>query len=100
MRGWILTLAATTVATAIAIAVNLATDGRHHPWAWIATVVLTALGGALSEWQRRRDVRKAEGLTPPSDPRPTPPHVIQTAVAGEGASVQQAAGDINNSTSS
>ncbi|WP_447003717.1 hypothetical protein ACRAKI_29295 [Saccharothrix isguenensis] len=44
MARWVWPAAAGVVTSATGVAVNSATDAGASPWAWVAVVVLTALG--------------------------------------------------------
>lgn len=44
MAGWVWPAAAGVVTSATGVAINLATDVGASPWAWVAVVVLTAVG--------------------------------------------------------
>lgn len=56
---------APTVATAVvtsgaAVAINLATEWKTNPWAWVAVVVATALVAVAAMWLGRRHTAAAE----------------------------------------
>jgi 23S rRNA U2552 (ribose-2'-O)-methylase RlmE/FtsJ len=44
MAGWVWPAAAGVVTSATGVAINLATDVGASPWAWVAVVLLTAVG--------------------------------------------------------
>jgi hypothetical protein len=44
MARWVWPAAAGVVASATGVAINLATERAENPWAWVAVVLLTALG--------------------------------------------------------
>ncbi|MEV6072047.1 hypothetical protein AB0L82_36375 [Nocardia sp. NPDC052001] len=48
------TAATALVTTALAIAINLATDGEHSPWLWAGVGALTLTSFALSMWLHHR----------------------------------------------
>jgi len=48
------TLAATLLTTAVAVAVNVATEWKTAPWAWVAVAVMTVASAAVSVWLHRR----------------------------------------------
>lgn len=53
-RVWGPTLLTAATSTAIAIAVNFATDSKTNSWAWIAVAALTVLAFIGSLWLHRR----------------------------------------------
>ena len=48
MSRWVWPAAAGVVTSATGVAINLATDGRANPWAWVTVVLLTALGVVIA----------------------------------------------------
>jgi hypothetical protein len=44
MARWVWPTAAGVVTSATGVVINLATDLKDNPWAWVAVVVLTAVG--------------------------------------------------------
>lgn len=119
MARWVWPAAAGVVTSATGVAINLATDGRANPWAWVAVALLTALGVvvALRVVPAARPERAAE---PEPKPRSgvynsisgtvngavvqagdlgavtvnSPTTVNQTAIAREGSTIHQAGRDI------
>ncbi len=65
MARWVWPAAAGVVTSATGVAINLATDGRSNPWAWVAVVLLTALGVAVA-------LRMAPAEAPPAEPAAEP----------------------------
>lgn len=62
MSRWVWPAAAGVVTSATGVAINLATDGRANPWAWVTVVLLTALGVVIA-------LRvQAPAPTPPAEP--------------------------------
>ncbi|MCC8248564.1 hypothetical protein [Saccharothrix luteola] len=61
MSRWVWPAAAGVVTSATGVAINLATDGRANPWAWVTVVLLTALGVVIA-------LRVQAPAPPPTEP--------------------------------
>ena len=85
MRRWLIPLSIAFVSTASAVAVNFATDQRFQLWTWPAVAILTIVGAVLDQRARRQDAQ------------PTKPQIKQSAIASGNATINQSAGDINQS---
>lgn len=69
MARWVWPASAGVVASATGVAINLATDQGDNAWAWVAVVLLTALGVVVGA-----RVGSAAGAPAPQEPpRPQPP---------------------------
>ncbi|MFD1151533.1 hypothetical protein [Saccharothrix hoggarensis] len=119
MARWVWPAAAGVVTSATGVAINLATDGGTNPWAWVAVVLLTALGVVIA-LRVPRAAPKPPAAEPPA-PRSSVSNVIrgdvagpvlqvgdvdsisvnspstvnQTAIARDGGTVHQAGRDVN-----
>ncbi|HEY8374237.1 MAG TPA: hypothetical protein VIL00_15985 [Pseudonocardiaceae bacterium] len=51
-RAWLPALVGAVVGTALAVLVNLATEWKSNPWAWVAVVVLTLTSAGVTFWLR------------------------------------------------
>lgn len=49
--------------SAAAVAINLATDWKTNPWAWLAVVVVTMLAAVVALWLDRRNLTPSANLT-------------------------------------
>ncbi|GAB2985736.1 hypothetical protein GCM10027184_42210 [Saccharothrix stipae] len=58
--------AAGVVTSATGVAINLATDGRANPWAWVTVALLTALGVVIA----LRVAPAARAAEPTAEPAP------------------------------
>ena len=85
LRSGLLALAAAVVSSALAVVVNLATEWKANPWAWIAVALLTILTYAVTLAM--------------SDSRRTGTHhpitTVQDQKIGDGSIGIQAGGDVN-----
>lgn len=88
MGRWHVSLIAAVVTTAVAVAINIATELKTEAWAWIAVGVLTIALAGVTVLMHRLDTRTTTDQPPAG--------VNQTAVAFGDATIQQAGGDIHN----
>src|SRR4051812_1519170 len=72
MARWGWPAAAGGVDSLIGIAVNLATEWKLNPWAWVCLVVLTGLG-VVATMKVQATSSSAAPQPPPPTPTPTPP---------------------------
>ncbi|MFC6092512.1 hypothetical protein Q5530_19485 [Saccharothrix sp. BKS2] len=119
MARWVWPAAAGVVASATGVAINVATDLSANPVAWVAVVLLTALGVVVA--MRVQDGPRPAGGPAPARPRAevhnsvsgtvhggvvqagdlgsvtvnSPTTVDQTAIARDGGTVYQAGRDVN-----
>ncbi|PZS22983.1 MAG: hypothetical protein DLM61_24860 [Pseudonocardiales bacterium] len=50
----VVTVATAVLTSAIAVVINLATEWKTNPWAWLGVVGLTVLSAAVSLWLAHR----------------------------------------------
>jgi len=80
------TVATAVVTSGIAIVINLATDWKTNPWAWLAVVVLTAATAGVALWLNKAQ----EPPAPASLDRSVTGDVSNsTVITGDGNQVQR-----------
>ncbi|QFZ22644.1 hypothetical protein [Saccharothrix syringae] len=119
MARWVWPAAAGVVASTTGVVINLATDLATNAWAWVAVVVLTALGVVVG--MRVQPAAAGPAAAPEVRPQPSvhnsvsgtvhggvvqagnldsvtihsPTTINQNAVARDGGTVYQAGRDVN-----
>lgn len=56
------TAAVAVVGSAMAVVINLATEWKTEPWAWVAVALLTAVAAGVGLWLSRAQTRPQPGL--------------------------------------
>src|SRR5689334_15706346 len=68
MARWVLPTATGVVTSATGVIINVATDLKTEPWAWVGVVALTGLGVVLALRVRPTAPQAATPQTPPPTP--------------------------------
>ncbi|QTR01278.1 hypothetical protein J7S33_17560 [Saccharothrix algeriensis] len=61
MRVVVPTLVVAAVSSGLAVVINLATEWKTNPWAWVGVVVLTLAAAGVSLWSSRSQGADAPG---------------------------------------
>jgi hypothetical protein len=84
------TVAIAVMTSAVAIAVNLATEWKHNLWAWLAVAAFTLLTAGVTLWLHHRQV----GDT--SEPRNGIGPVVNNSFIGrDNIQIDRTGGDVN-----
>lgn len=85
------TVATAMVSSAVAISVNFATEWKHNLWAWLAVLVLTAIGGGVALWLEHR--QSSVMSKPPLDC--VGPVVNDAVIGRDNIQIAEAGRDVN-----
>ena len=86
------TVAVAVVASALAVVINLATEWKTNPWAWVGVVALTAVVAGVSLWLFRSQTAMQEsgpGTQAHVERSVTGTVTDSTVIIGDGNQVQR-----------